>query len=213
MNLLLIGPPGAGKGTQCKKLAEKFNLAHLSSGDIFRAELSSDSELGRLAKTYMNQGELVPDEIVIKMMVGAIVNKGYNYLLDGFPRTSPQAQALDKALEGTQKLDAVVVLEVADQIVIDRLSRRRSCPECGSVYDDATLTPVKDGVCDKDGVALIQRPDDNAEVIKNRLKTYHELTQPVIEYYKQSGINLTEIDGSLAVNEVAARVFSYVDSL
>ena len=208
MKVILMGPPGAGKGTQAKRLAEKFDMAHLSSGDILRAERSSGSELGRKLKRYMDAGELVPDEIVVAIMAEAIAalpaEKGL--LLDGFPRTAPQAEALDEQLAALDSpLEAVLVIDVPDGLLVGRITGRRSCPACGRVYHVKHLPPAQAGRCDGCGGELVQRPDDTEEVVRERLNAYRGQTAPVIEYYR-SRRPVLEVDGSAAPDEVTRRV-------
>ena len=211
MRIVLLGAPGAGKGTQCKMLVAKYGLAHLSSGDILRKERSEGTELGRKAQYYMDSGALVPDELVVEMMVKEI-SEGptEGFILDGFPRTVNQAEKLDTALENAgKKIDVVFNLQVDDAVIADRMSGRRSCPKCGAVYHITNLKPQKDGICDNDGETLVQRPDDNLEVVKKRLQTYYELTKPVVDYYKNMGANLHDIDangGSEVVDDVMCNI-------
>ena len=208
MRIVLLGAPGAGKGTQCKRIVEKYGLLHLSSGDILRQQRAEGTELGKKAQSYMDSGALVPDELIVKMMADAIsrIPDG-GYVLDGFPRTVNQAQELDKTLSADgQKIDAVLNLEIDDSIVASRMTGRRSCPQCGGVYHIENLKPAVEGKCDKDGADLTQRPDDSLEVVENRLKIYHQQTKPVVDYYKNSS-TVYDIDAGKDADEVSALVF------
>lgn len=204
MNIILLGPPGAGKGTQAKMVADKYHLPHISTGDMFRETAASGSELGKKLQSYMSAGKLVPDEVVIEV-VSARLSKPdcvNGFLLDGFPRTVPQAQALDAALAGKQqKIDFVLNIDLADDEIIRRLSSRRVCIACGSSYNLISQTTKKDGICDRCGGNVIQRSDDNAATIKERLNVYHKQTSPLIEYYSKAGV-LHKVDGSRAVDVV-----------
>ena len=212
MRIVLLGPPGAGKGTQCKRIMERYGLVHLSSGDILRAERAAKTELGKKAQSFMDSGALVPDEVIVGMMAGAVKNAAdTGYMLDGFPRTVVQAEALYKALEGAgQKIDVLLNLQIDDDVVIDRITGRRSCPECGRVYHIENLKPRQDGICDQDQAELIQRSDDQAEVVKNRLKTYHEQTEPVLGYYKKNN-TVFDIDSNRAIDEITEDIFQKLD--
>ena len=214
MRLILLGPPGAGKGTQCKRIIEKYGMVHLSSGDILRAERAGNTELGQKAQSYMDSGQLVPDDVIIGMMIGAMKTASGGYVLDGFPRTIVQGEELDKALaEIGEKVDGIVDLQVPDEILLARLTGRRSCPACGAVYHIENLKPKVDGICDKDGEALVQRPDDTSEVVANRLKTYHEQTAAVVGYYKGKGNVIINIDAAQDIDDVTASVFGELDGL
>ena len=214
MRIVLLGAPGAGKGTQCKSLVSRYRLLHLSSGDILRQERSEGTELGKKAQSYMDSGALVPDEIIIEMMAKAIEKAPTaGFILDGFPRTVNQAVALDKALgESGQKIDAVLNLEVDDGIIEKRMTGRRSCPQCGAVYHIENMKPKTEGVCDHDGAELIQRPDDNPEVVEKRLETYHQQTEPLVDYYKKQGI-VHDFDANDEAGVVASSIFDALDSL
>lgn len=208
MNLVMLGPPGAGKGTQAKRIAEAFGLLHLSSGDILRAERKAGTELGQQAQEYMDAGKLVPDDLIVSMMVEHIskpeASKGV--LLDGFPRTAPQAEALDKSLaEVGKQIDLVIDLVVPDDEVAGRLTGRRSCPVCGAVYHVTFNPPKQADQCDRTCGPLVTRPDDTDEVVRQRLSTYHEQTAPLAAYYRDKGV-LVEVDGSKSVDEVTAAV-------
>ncbi len=209
MNLILLGPPGAGKGTQAKRVAEAFGLRHLSSGDILRAERKAGTELGKQAQSYMDSGALVPDELVVAMMVEHILapEAGVGVLLDGFPRTRPQAEVLDEKLSsaGEQRIDLVIDLAVDDEDVAGRLMGRRSCAKCGAVYHVRFSPPKEEGACDNGCGELVIRPDDTEEVVRQRLKTYHDQTAPLTAYYRQKGV-LREVDGSKSVDEVSEAV-------
>lgn len=208
MILILLGPPGAGKGTQAKRTAAAFGLKHLSSGDILRAERKAGTELGKKAQAYMDSGGLVPDELVVAMMADHIGRPDavQGVLLDGFPRTRPQAEALDKKLgEMGKKIDLVIDLAVADDEVAGRLTGRRSCPKCGAVYHVRFQPPQREGQCDSGCGALVVRDDDKEAVVRQRLKTYHDQTEPLIAYYRQKG-TLRQVDGSKSVDEVCAAV-------
>jgi len=207
--IVLMGPPGAGKGTQAKRLAERYNMAHLSSGDILRARRGSGSELGRRLKTYMDAGELVPDEIVVEIMARAIAAQGpeSGLLLDGFPRTVPQAEALDGQLaELDRPLEAVLVIDVPDEAVVERITGRRSCPRCGKVYHVAHLPPEVAGRCDACGAELVQRDDDTEDVVRERLAAYRGQTAPVIAYYEAAGRAVLRVDGGGSPDEVTERI-------
>ncbi|MBN1342208.1 MAG: adenylate kinase [Phycisphaerae bacterium] len=210
MNVILLGPPGAGKGTQAKRVAQAFGLKHLSSGDILRAERKAGTELGKKAQEFMDAGKLVPDDLVVSMMVAQIdgPDAGDGVLLDGFPRTRLQAEALDAKLAGVgKKIDRVVDLVVADDKVAGRLMGRRSCSKCGAVYHVEFNPPKAEGQCDNGCGELTIRPDDTEEVVRQRLETYHEQTAPLTAYYRDKAL-LREVDGAKTVDEVAVSVES-----
>jgi adenylate kinase len=214
MRIVLLGAPGAGKGTQCKRIAAKYGLVHLSSGDILRQERAAGSNLGKKAQSYMDAGGLVPDKIIVEMMAGAIKKAADSgFVLDGFPRTVNQAVELDKALTlAGQKINAVLNLEVNDQLIVRRMAGRRSCLKCGAVYHIENLKPKAEGICDNDGDKLVQRPDDTAEVVANRLKTYHQQTEPVVAYYKNNN-TVYDIDANRTADEVTAAIFENLDAM
>jgi len=193
----MLGAPGAGKGTQAKRLAEKFTIPHISTGDIFRANIKNGTELGKKAKGYMDQGLLVPDELVVDLVVDRIkqadCEKGY--ILDGFPRTIPQAEALDNALKAIdEKVDFAVNVEVPDSDIVSRMSGRRACLNCGATYHVVTIPTKVEGICDTCGSEIVLREDDKPETVLKRLEIYHNQTQPLIDYYTKQGI-LKEVDG------------------
>ncbi len=204
MKIIMLGAPGAGKGTQAKMLADKYAIPHISTGDIFRANIKNGTELGNKAKTYMDQGLLVPDELVVDLVVDRVkqddCQKGY--ILDGFPRTIPQAESLDKALtEIGEKMDYAINVEVPDENIVNRMSGRRACVGCGATYHLVHIPTKVEGICDKCGSELILREDDKPETVLKRLNVYHEQTQPLIDYYTNSGI-LVEVDGTKDMSEV-----------
>jgi adenylate kinase len=212
MRIVLLGAPGAGKGTQCKYIVEKYRLLHLSSGDILRRHRAQGTELGKKAQQFMDSGALVPDDIIIDMMIDEIGRApAGGYVLDGFPRTVKQAENLDKALEiKKQKIDAVVNLQVDERIIVRRITGRRICPKCAAVYHIENLKPRVDGKCDKDGSSLLQRPDDTAEVVITRLQNYNKQTAPLVDYYKQKNTVFdidaneeAEIVGNLIIRKLA----------
>jgi adenylate kinase len=209
LNLILLGPPGAGKGTQAERLREDFALPHIATGDILRAQVFSGSELGLKAKRYMDSGELVPDEVIVDMIVervcGADARDGF--LLDGFPRNETQADALAKALAGLERrLTAALAIEVSDEEVVRRLSGRRVCVKNpGHIYHVDFDPPKHEGVCDQDGSRLIQREDDREETIRTRLQVYHSQTEPLIGYYERAGL-LRRFDGHRSADEVHAHI-------
>lgn len=214
MKLILLGPPGAGKGTQCKRIIDRYGMTHLSSGDILRAERAAGSELGRKAQAYMDAGALAPDDLIIAMMIGAIKKAGGGYVLDGFPRTVAQAEALDAALaRAGERIDGIVNLVIDDEIIMRRLTGRRSCPKCGAVYHVENLKPKVKGVCDKDGAKLVQRDDDKTDVVAHRLKTYHKQTAAVVGYYEGAGKEIITIDAAESPDEVTASIFAEIDAL
>ncbi len=214
MRIVVLGAPGAGKGTHCKRIAERYRVVHLSSGDILRRERAEGSELGKKAQSHMDAGTLVPDDLIVQMMSSAIQKAGSaGYVLDGFPRTVNQAKALDDSLASAKGgIDIVVNLRVDDGVVLDRITGRRSCPKCGAVYHVRNMPPKKDGVCDLDGTRLVQRPDDTEAVVKNRLATYYQQTEPVVEYYK-SKRTVHDIDANEDADTVAAVIFRKLDAL
>ena len=214
MKLILLGPPGAGKGTQCKRIIDKYSVAHMSSGDILRAERKANSELGQKAQSYMDSGSLVPDDLIIDMMINAIKNAPGGYVLDGFPRTVAQGEGLDAALDKAgEKIDAIVNLQVPDEPIMERMTGRRSCPACGAVYHVVNLKPKTDGQCDKGCGALVQRKDDTPDVVSHRLKTYHEQTAAVVGYYQGKGNTILDIDANQDIDKVTASVLDKLDAL
>ena len=213
-----MGPPGAGKGTQAKRLVDRFGMAHLSSGDIFRAEKASGSPLGAKLAGFMAAGALVPDEIVVEIMAKAITSADgpAGLMLDGFPRTVPQGQALDKQLAKAGKpLDGVVVITCDDEAIVRRITGRRNCPVCGRIYHVQYMPPKVAGVCDDcDGAQLVQRADDKEEVVRQRLAAYYKQTEPVIAYYRKSGqVKVVEVDGNGPPEDVSGRVIKAVSAL
>ncbi|MBC8469859.1 MAG: adenylate kinase [Planctomycetes bacterium] len=214
MRIILLGAPGAGKGTQCKNIVVQYGLLHLSSGDILRQERAQGTELGQKAQSYMDSGGLVPDEIIIEMMTKAIKGApAAGFLLDGFPRTVNQAVELDKSLaDNEMMIDFVLNLQVNDDVVAKRITGRRSCPECGAVYHIEHLKPKAEGICDNDGIELVQRPDDTPDVVANRLKTYHQQTEPLVDYYRKNG-TVYDLDADRAPDEVRDLIFEKMDAL
>jgi adenylate kinase len=215
MRIVLMGPPGAGKGTQAKKLVERFGLTHLSSGDIFRAEKASGSELGRKLSDIMARGELVPDDIVVEMMAKAIADVSGGLLLDGFPRTVAQARALDETLgRSGLPLDGVVIITADDDAIVERITGRRSCPSTGRIYHVKYMPPKVEGIDDETGEALVQRDDDNEAVVRQRLETYKKQTEPVIAYYRDGGaVAVVEVDGMAGPDQVAESMAQALASL
>ena len=204
MKIIMLGAPGAGKGTQAKKIAEKYQIPHISTGDIFRAHIKGGTELGMKAKTFMDQGMLVPDEITIGMLMDRIGQEDCinGYVLDGFPRTIPQAESLTKALaERGEKVDYAINVDVPDENIINRMSGRRACLGCGATYHITFNPPVKEGICDTCGQELVLRDDDKPETVKKRLDVYHQQTQPLIDYYKNAEV-LAEVDGTQPMDAV-----------
>ncbi|KSV59612.1 adenylate kinase [Acetivibrio ethanolgignens] len=204
MKIIMLGAPGAGKGTQAKKIAEKYAIPHISTGDIFRANIKNNTELGKKAKTYIDQGLLVPDELVVDLVVDRLAREDAKkgYVLDGFPRTIPQAEALDAALsERGEKIDYAIDVEVPDSAIIERMSGRRSCSQCGASYHVVFNPPKTEGVCDACGGTLILRDDDKKETVEKRLSVYHEQTKPLIDYYTGQNI-IKEVDGTRSMDEV-----------
>ena len=204
MKIIMLGAPGAGKGTQAKKIAEKYQIPHISTGDIFRANIKNGTELGKKAKTYMDQGLLVPDELVCDLVVDRVqqddCKKGY--ILDGFPRTIPQAESLDAALSKLgEAFDYAINVEVPDENIVKRMGGRRACVGCGATYHLVYAAPKKEGICDNCGAELILRDDDKPETVQKRLGVYHEQTQPLIDYYTKKGI-LKEVDGTMDMGDV-----------
>ena len=204
MKVIMLGAPGAGKGTQAKKIAAKYHVPHISTGDIFRANIKNGTELGKKAKTYMDQGLLVPDELVVDLVVDRVNQEDCvdGYVLDGFPRTIPQAEALDKALAALgQKVDYAINVEVPDENIVTRMGGRRACVGCGATYHLEYAPTKEEGICDACGGDLILRDDDKPETVTKRLNVYHEQTQPLIDFYTQAGI-LKEVDGTVDIEEV-----------
>ena len=210
MKLIMLGAPGAGKGTQAKKIAEKYQIPHISTGDIFRANIKAGTELGMKAKSFMDQGQLVPDEVTIGMLLDRISqdDSKNGYVLDGFPRTIPQAESLTAALkERGEKIDYAVNVDVPDDNIINRMSGRRACVGCGATYHVVYNAPKSEDICDTCGEKLILRDDDKPETVQKRLNVYHEQTQPLIDYYKNAGV-LKEVDGTKNMEAVFLDIVS-----
>jgi adenylate kinase len=216
LNLILLGPPGAGKGTQAERLRDDFGLAHISTGDMLRAQVAEETELGKAAKRYMDAGDLVPDEVIIKMILGRVgdPDAADGFLLDGFPRNEPQAEALSEALKGLgRRLTGALLIEVPDEVVVRRLAGRRTCVKNAShIYHVDFDPPKHEGVCDQDGSRLIQRDDDREETIRRRLEVYHSHTEPLIAYYDRSGL-LRRFDGTRSPDEVHRHIRATVATL
>jgi adenylate kinase len=205
MNLILLGAPGAGKGTQGALLEERAGMGRIATGDLLREAVRQGTLLGVRAKKFMDAGELVPDEVILGL-VGEAAAAGNN-VFDGFPRTTVQAEALDRLLaDQGQKIDAVVLVDVPDELLVRRIAGRRSCPACGAVYNVHFQAPREAGICDKCGGALAQRADDTEETVQRRLEVYREQTEPLIEYYRKRGAPLHRVDGTRAVDEVFADI-------
>lgn len=210
MKIIMLGAPGAGKGTQAKMIADKYSIPHVSTGDIFRANIKEQTELGMEAKKYMDQGLLVPDELTVKILLDRVAKDDCRngYVLDGFPRTIPQAEVLDKAVsELNESIDFAINVDVKDENIIRRMSGRRACLKCGATYHIEHIPPKKEGICDKCGSELVLRDDDKPETVEKRLKVYHEQTQPLIDYYNKKGI-LREVDGSQDMKDVFKAIVS-----
>ncbi len=208
MKIIMLGAPGAGKGTHAKKISEKYSIPHISTGDIFRANIKEGTELGKKAKEYMDQGLLVPDELTCDLVMDRIQQDDCKngFVLDGFPRTIPQAEALTAALEKiNEKMDYALDIEIADEKIVERMSGRRVCTKCGAPFHIVNIPPKTEGICDHCGGELQFRADDQPETVLKRLGVYHEQTQPLIEYYAKQGI-LKEIDGTKSVEEGFASI-------
>lgn len=209
LRAVLLGPPGAGKGTQAARIVEKYNVPHISTGDIFRANIKNGTELGKKVQEYMNAGQLVPDELVVDLVADRLMQddcKEHGFLLDGFPRTIFQAEQLDKFLkDNDQKMDIVINFEVGNEVLMKRLTGRRICKSCGASYHIVNIPPAKEGICDKCGGELEQRKDDNEETAANRIKVYDDQTAPLIGYYTEAGV-ISNFNGELPLDEVFSQI-------
>lgn len=214
MKIVMLGAPGAGKGTQAKMIAAKYEVPHISTGDIFRANIKNGTELGKKAKEYMDQGLLVPDELTVDLVIDRLSQEdcAKGYILDGFPRTIPQAEALDAALSKRgEKMDYVIDVDVPDENIVNRMSGRRACTGCGATYHIVHNPSKKGDVCEVCGETLILRDDDKPETVQKRLTVYHEQTQPLIDYYTQQGI-LKTVDGTQDMNDVFTDVTKILEA-
>jgi adenylate kinase len=208
MKIIMLGAPGAGKGTQAKMIADKYSIPHVSTGDIFRANIKNGTELGMEAKRYMDQGQLVPDELTVKILLDRVAQEDCKngYVLDGFPRTIPQAEVLDEALTKLgDSIDYAINVDVPDENIINRMSGRRACVACGATYHIVHIPTKVEGICDRCGAELILRDDDKPETVKKRLDVYHTQTQPLIDYYTAKGV-LKEVDGTRDMKDVFADI-------
>ena len=214
MKIIMLGAPGAGKGTQAKRIAAKYGIPHISTGDIFRANLKNETELGKKAKEYMDQGLLVPDELTLELVMDRFAQDDCKngYVLDGFPRTIPQAEALTKALADKQDaVDYAINVDVPDEAIVNRMSGRRACLACGGTYH-VEFNPTKvEGICDACGGQLVLREDDKPETVLKRLSVYHEQTQPLIDYYNGQSI-LKEVDGTLDMEDVFRAIIDILEA-
>ena len=208
MKIIMLGAPGAGKGTQAKMIAKEYGIPHISTGDIFRANIKEGTELGKEAKTYMDKGQLVPDELTVKILLDRVAKDDCKngYVLDGFPRTIPQAEVLEKALnELNDKIDFAIDVNVPDENIVRRMGGRRACVKCGATYYIEHVPPKKEGICDVCGETLILRDDDKPETVLNRLKVYHDQTQPLIDFYNKRNV-LKTVDGTVDMMDVFAAI-------
>lgn len=208
MKIVMLGAPGAGKGTQAKMIADKYGVPHVSTGDIFRANIKEGTDLGKEAKSYMDKGLLVPDELTVKILLDRVSKEdcANGYVLDGFPRTIPQAEVLDEALSKLgDKIDYAINVDVPDENIITRMSGRRACLKCGATYHIEHIPPKKEGICDRCGSELILRDDDKPETVKNRLDVYHKQTQPLIDFYQNKNV-LKSVDGTQDMKDVFASI-------
>jgi len=215
MRIVLLGPPGSGKGTQASALQQKWGIAHISSGDLLRENVKQGTELGRRAKPYMDRGNLVPDELILDMMEKRMAEPDarMGFALDGFPRTAAQAEALEQRLVVLgQRLEAVIYLRVPEQELLRRLGGRRTCQDCSAIYQVDTMPPQTEGVCDRCGGPLIERDDERVVVVQNRLRVYAEQTEPLLAYYRGLGL-LHEVDGTIGVENVMAAIARIVEGL
>lgn len=213
MRIIMLGAPGAGKGTQAKRIADKYGLPHVSTGDIFRANIKAETELGKKAKEYMDKGLLVPDELTVEILLGRVSEPDCKegYILDGFPRTIPQAEVLDQELnKRNEKIDYVIDIEVEDGAIVKRMAGRRACLNCGATFHVVNVPPKKEGICDRCGNGLVQRKDDEEETVKGRLAVYHKQTQPLIAYYTKQGA-LKAVNGADTVDHIFARIVNAVE--
>ena len=204
MKIIMLGAPGAGKGTQAKMIAEKYGIPHISTGDIFRYNIKNGTELGKEAKKYMDQCLLVPDELTVKILLDRVAKDDCKngYVLDGFPRTIPQAEVLEEALTKLgDRIDYAINVEVPDENIVKRMGGRRACVNCGATYHIEHVPPKKEGICDNCGSELILRDDDKPETVKNRLSVYHKQTQPLIDFYNGKGV-LRTVDGTVDMKDV-----------
>ncbi len=210
MKIIMLGAPGAGKGTQAQMIAEKYGLPHISTGDIFRANIKNGTDLGKEAKTYMDQGKLVPDELTVRILLDRVAQADCQngYVLDGFPRTIPQAEVLDEELTKLgDKIDFAINVDVPDENIIKRMSGRRACLKCGATYHIVHVPPKQEGICDKCGSELVLRDDDKPETVEKRLNVYHEQTQPLIDYYTKKDV-LRTVDGTVDKEDVFKAIIS-----
>ena len=210
MKIIMLGAPGAGKGTQAKMIAEKYSIPHVSTGDIFRANIKNGTDLGKQAKEYMDAGKLVPDELTVKILLDRVAQDDCKngYVLDGFPRTIPQAEVLEDALNKLgDKIDYAVNVDVPDENIVRRMSGRRACLKCGATYHIEHIPPKQEGICDTCGSELVLRDDDKPETVLNRLKVYHDQTQPLIDFYTERNV-LKTVDGTKDMKDVFADIIS-----
>ena len=214
MKIIMLGAPGAGKGTQAKMIADKYKVPHISTGDIFRANIKDGTELGMEAKKYMDQGLLVPDELTVRILLDRVAADDCKngYVLDGFPRTIPQAEVLDKALtDRGEQIDFAIDVDVPDENIVRRMSGRRACLACGATYHTEHIPPKTEGICDRCGKELVLREDDKPETVSNRLKVYHEQTQPLIDFYSAKGV-LRTVDGTQPMEKVFGSIAEILEA-
>ena len=214
MKIIMLGAPGAGKGTQAKMIAAKYSIPHISTGDIFRANIKEGTELGMEAKKYMDNGQLVPDELTVRILLDRVAKDDCKngYVLDGFPRTIPQAEVLDAEVSKLgEKIDFAINVDVPDENIIRRMSGRRACLKCGATYHIEHVPPKKEGICDTCGSELVLRDDDKPETVKERLNVYHKQTQPLIDFYNKKGI-MKSVCGTKDVNDVFADIVAILEA-